>query len=103
MEKDPLSYPLITYAWVVFLALWGGLANFIGKVKRGESRWCNLTELVGELVISGGVGVITFYLCEIGNIPPLMSSVFIAISGHMGTRVIFLLEKKGEKFLKASL
>jgi hypothetical protein len=94
IDKDPLDYSFITYAWVLLLSLWGGLANFIAKAKRGEARWCNVTELVGELFISGGTGVLTFYLCEYYSVPPLLAAVCIAISGHMGTRLLFMLEKK---------
>jgi len=32
-EKDPLSYSLITYAWVFGISLFGGLAGYFRKVK----------------------------------------------------------------------
>ena len=48
-EKDPLSYLTITYAWVIILATWGGVAGYIRRLKCGQLF--SLTELVGELCI----------------------------------------------------
>ena len=99
-EKDPTNFTLITYAWVLFLSTWGGLVSFFRKVKTGETKASNIMELVGELVTSAFAGVITFYLCDAAGIGGLISAVFVGISGHMGTRAIFLLERAVEKRLK---
>ena len=89
VERTPFSYGWLTYVWVVMWAALGGVVSFHRKVKAGTTRWCNIAELIGELATSAFVGVMTFWLCEWGNIPPLLSAVFIAISGHMGSRAIF--------------
>ena len=94
LDKNPLTdYNYITYAWVIWLAVWGGIVNFWHKLKTGKARAFNVTEFIGEIVTSGFVGVLTFWLCEAGGISPLMTAVFVAISGHMGARAIFLFEK----------
>lgn len=98
--KDPFRYPWITYLWVMVWAIAGGIVNFIGKVKAGISRSFNVAELLGEMFISGVVGVITFWLCEYANVPPLLSAVFIAISGHMGSRVLFKFERVIERYVE---
>lgn len=36
IEKDPSSYSLITYAWVMLLSVWGGVVNFIRRVRTGQ-------------------------------------------------------------------
>jgi len=91
IEKDPLTYATVTYAWVVLLSIWGGVAGYIRRFKR-DQRF-SLVELIGELCISAFVGVLTFFLCEAANIPPVMSAAFVGISGHMGSRAIFLIEQ----------
>lgn len=91
-QHDPASYSLLTYAWVVGLSVWGGVANFCHKLRQGHSRPFNLAELFGELVISGFAGVIAFYLCEAAHIRPIMSAAAVGISGHMGSRAIFMIE-----------
>lgn len=62
-EKDPGNYSIITYAWVVVLSMWGGTVGFLNKYKEGVVRPFNFTELMGELVTSGFIGLITFWLC----------------------------------------
>lgn len=92
-EKDPASYSLITYGWVLALSILGGAASFFGKVKAGAARWFNIAELIGETFISAFAGVCTFYLCEWSGFNPLLTAVLVAIAGHMGTRAIFVLER----------
>lgn len=99
IEKDPLSYTYITYLWVIFLASWGGAASYIRRYRMGGKVF-SLPELVGELCISGFVGVMTFYLCEASEINQIASAALIGITGHMGSRAIFLLEKIVSKRLK---
>lgn len=96
--KDPTSYSWISYGWVLVLAMWGGAVSYIQKVRSGKIHKWSFTELVGELVTSGLIGVLTFWLCEFGNLPPLLTAAFVGISGHMGARGIFLLEQKLERW-----
>jgi hypothetical protein len=100
-DKDPSSYSLITYFWVIALAAWGGAVSFINKVKSGDSRAFNITEFIGEIVTSGFVGVLTFWLCEAAGFNPLITAALVGITGHMGSRALFQLEKwASNKFLK---
>jgi hypothetical protein len=99
--KDPLMYSLLTYGWVIALSSWGGVVSYVQKVKSGATKRFSLTEFVGELCTSGFVGVMTFYLCESAGITGISSAVLIGISGHMGSRAIFLIERfLQKKFLK---
>lgn len=96
-EKDPSNYPLLTYLWVVGLATLGGAVNFLRKVRAGAARAFNITEFVGELMTSGFAGLLTFWLCEWGGIDKMLSAVLIGISGHMGSRAIFRIERWAEE------
>jgi hypothetical protein len=100
IDKDPLGYSVVTYAWVVSLAIWGGVVHFIQRLKRGEAKAHNIVELVGEVVISAFVGIITFYLCELSAFPQILTAALVAVSGHMGTRSLFFFEKALEKIIK---
>lgn len=92
-EKDPASYSLLTYAWVIGLSISGGIVSFFRKVKEGETKLFNITELLGEIFTSGFTGVLTFWLCEAADISPLVSAALVGISGHMGSRVILQIER----------
>lgn len=95
-EKDPMTYGLITYAWVSLLAAWGGAVNFIRNVRSGHARPFNFMELIGELMTSAFAGVITFWLCQAAELNGLITAAMIGISGHMGSRAIFHFEQWAE-------
>jgi len=90
--KDPTSYSLITYTWVFLLAILGGVVNFVRKLQSGHARAFNIIEFIGEIVTSAFAGVITFWLCENAGMSPLMTAAFVGVSGHMGSRAIFMAE-----------
>lgn len=92
LEKDPTSYSFLTYAWVFALAILGGVVSFMRKVQAGHTKVFNLVEFFGEIVTSAFAGVIAFWLCENASFSPLITASIVGISGHMGSRAIFLLE-----------
>jgi hypothetical protein len=92
LEKDPTSYSFLTYGWVFALAIAGGIVSFYRKLQKGSVRVFNLIEFFGELVTSAFAGVITFWLCENAGLSPLVTAALVGISGHMGSRAIFMVE-----------
>lgn len=92
IDKDPTSYSLLTYAWVFLLAMLGGVVNFVRKLQQGHVRAFNFVEFIGEIVTSAFAGVITFWLCENAHMSPLLTAAFVGVSGHMGSRAIFMVE-----------
>ena len=91
--KDPFSYGWAAYAWVIAWASAGGIVSFRQKLKRGDVRAFNIAEFVGEIFTSAFVGVLAFWICEYSDVPKILQAVVISISGHMGTRAIFLFEQ----------
>lgn len=91
--KTPESYPFFTYLWVIGISIAGGIVSFIRQLRNGTRKPHNLMELVGEVFTSAFVGVVTFWFCEASNISPLWTAVMVAVSGHMGTRAIYIGEK----------
>ncbi len=80
------------FAWMIGLSFWGGVASYVRKIKEGHIRF-SFAELVGELFISGFVGVLTFLLCQSAQFNSLLTAAMVGISGHMGSRAIFIIEK----------
>lgn len=91
-EKSPESYSILTYAWVFGLSMLGGAVNFMRKLQSGYSKAFNIVEFFGELVTSAFAGVLTFWLCENAQMSPLVTAALVGISGHMGSRCIYLME-----------
>lgn len=91
--KDPTSFGLITYVWVIVLAAWGGVVRFIRKVKSGEmSSKQAFKAIVGEILTSAFAGVLTFYLAEASGVSQLWTAVLVGVAGHMGGRSIEYIE-----------
>lgn len=98
--EGPFDLALMaTYSWVVGIAGIGGLASFHGKVRRGEARWVNISEVLGELVTSSLAGLLTYWLCRATPINEFVAAAMIGVSGHMGSRAMFMLEKALERWL----
>jgi CHASE2 domain-containing sensor protein len=93
LPKDPFSYPAVAYLWVIVWSAAGGIVSFRQKMLRGDARAFNMVEFIGEVTTSSFVGVISFWLCEYSEVPKLLEAVIIAVSGHMGTRAIFIFER----------
>jgi len=79
--------------WFVILAMLGGTANYTSKIKERGVTF-SITEWLGELVISGFAGLMTYYICISLNVGTAMTAAACGICGHMGGRAIFLIEKK---------
>lgn len=86
-DKDPFGEPLSTYAWVIGLAILGGLVKYLNYTDRFRF-WI----LVRDLITAGFCGLLTFWMCEWMTIGGPLSAVLIATSGLMGTRLLRELE-----------
>ena len=97
--RSPFDYGVLTYLWVLCLSAFGGIVNFSKKLRDARTTPFRLTEFVGELATSTFAGLLTFWLCESAGVDRLIAACCIAISGHMGSRAVF----KIEKFLEAKM
>lgn len=79
------------WVWFVILAIWGGTANYISRVRK-EGMKFSTVELIGEWSISGFAGVITALLCMEMQLSMFTTYALVGISGHAGGRAIFVLE-----------
>ncbi len=100
MDKGPFDSSLWTYLWVGIISVWGGIVSFVGKLNSGQARVFNITELIGEVVTSGFAGLLTYLMCEASGVSPYITAVLVGISGHMGSRALFLIELWAERKFK---
>jgi len=97
--KDPMSYPLSQYGFILLVSLLGGLVGWFTKVRKGEVNGSDFRMLVGELTTSAMAGLLTFWLCEWASVSPLLTATFAGGSGHMGVKGIVLLEGLYERWV----
>lgn len=88
--------------WMVAVAALGGVANFYQKVKMGKSRAFNIRELLWEVLVSAFVGLVTFWICKGYGVNEWLTAAAVAITGHMGSRAIFIAEQWIETKLKSN-
>jgi hypothetical protein len=79
------------------VAMIGGALSFYRKWKEGKVRAFNITEFVGEIVVSGVCGVVGYWVLKGFDVNPYLTAAGVAIIGHMGTRAIFIAEQFIEK------
>lgn len=97
MTEDPFSAKnLIASAYMAIVAGGGGLLSYYQKVKKGEARPFNVPEILGEVIISAAVGILTFWICKGLEVNEWLTAAGVAITGHMGARAIFIAEKSLE-------
>ena len=65
----------------------------IRKIKDGELPGFTFIELLYDIIVSGFVGVLTFFLCQYAGIDSMLSAVLIGISSHMGARALAPFER----------
>lgn len=90
--KDPLSYSLKTYGFMLAVSILGGLVGWYAKLKRGDVVAWNVSQLIGEISTSAFAGLLTFWLCEWMNIPQILTAALVGVSGHLGTKAIAIFE-----------
>jgi hypothetical protein len=94
VARDPLSYHWLTYLWVAFVAVWGGLVRLLREIRNGTDK--SPGQLViyfcAELATSGFVGVMTFYGCELAGFQPLNTAILTGTAGYMGGRALTVFE-----------
>lgn len=97
--KDPTNWTLGTWFLALGMAFGGGFVNWYAKVKAGHTRAFNMIELIGEIFISGFVGLLVFMALDAWEQPIGLCAAAAGVSGHMATRLLFALERAIERQL----
>lgn len=80
------------YIGLLAMGAIGGFVHYIGQVTKKRKKF-RIMELIGETVVACFAGFLVALLCESqGWNGPLMIAA-VAIAGHMGNRIIDLLEQ----------
>jgi hypothetical protein len=82
----------VGYLWLILLAIWGGTANYLSRVQRGQVEAFSFVELVGEWAVSGFAGVLTALICQEMALSWHMTAFFTGVAGHLGGRALYMAE-----------
>jgi len=84
-EKDPLSYSVLTYAWVILISASGVFTHFLEQ-NRESLTMDKLKYLLIDLTIAPFTGVMTFYVCESVELSQIKTAAVIGLVSHLGSR-----------------
>lgn len=101
-EKDPTTWAAVTWTLAIVMAVGGGAVNWYQRVKKGHIKVFNFVELIGECFLSGFVGLAVFMLLAGLEYPQGVCAGAAGICGHMGTRLLFAVERLIEARLEAA-
>lgn len=80
-----------TFLWIFALSTLGSVVAYI-KRKRENKEPFSLKHLMGDILISFFLGVITYFLCKGANLSEFWTAGFVGIVAHLGTRVLILFD-----------
>lgn len=80
-----------TFLWVFLISLLGAITAYIKK-KRESGQKFNFLHLVGDILISFFLGVITYFICKGANINDFWTAGFVGLVSHLGTRALVLFD-----------
>jgi hypothetical protein len=94
--KDPAHWETSTWALAFIMACSGGVVTWITKVRDPDYKTSitSIVELFGEIFISGFTGIAVFMALAAYDVAPGLCAAASGISGHMATRLLYLIEKK---------
>jgi hypothetical protein len=88
-----LSKNILTILWISALSTLGATAGYIKKIKSGTIERFRISELVGEIVISFFLGVVTYFLCKGSGINEFLTVGFVCVVSHLGTKGLTMIEQ----------
>lgn len=82
----------VTFVTIVVLAVWGGLINYLSRV-RSAMKTFSWGELLLEISISAFAGLLIGLMAFSFEVNTYMCMALAGISGHAGGRTVFFLDK----------
>ncbi|MCL2829440.1 MAG: phage holin family protein [Betaproteobacteria bacterium] len=99
--KDPREWTLGAWLLALLPSASAGIVNWLGHYVTGDKRHFSFLYFCIEVFTSGFVGVTMFMAFAAHDQPPAMCAAVAGVSGHMGTRLLLLLELALENKIKA--
>jgi len=94
-EKDPENVSwlvqTIPFIFAISLSCLGGVVNYLNRIDKAGVAF-SIVRFFVEIITSGFVGIISFMLCDAAGFGWSYTAAIVAISGHMGTRALFIFE-----------
>lgn len=93
------SAPVLGWAWLMLMAIWGGTVRYLRDIKRKSRRFIWRDALL-EWIISAFSGIVTAYVCMWMDMPFAFTAAAAGISGHLGGAAIDVWESRFRSIAK---
>jgi hypothetical protein len=97
---------ILPFCLAVGLSCIGGIVNYLHRIDRSGIAF-SIIRLIIEVITSGFVGIVAFLVCDAAGLGWAATGAVTAISGHMGTRALFIVENAASsalnQFIKRSI
>ena len=87
-----LSKNILTILWISALSTLGATVGYIKKIKAGTVERFRVSELIGEIVVSFFLAIITYFLCIGSGISEILTVGIVGVVSHLGTKGLTILE-----------
>ncbi|WP_418186721.1 phage holin family protein [Aliarcobacter lanthieri] len=91
MDNFNNSNHLFTYLWILAFSILGAITAYI-KRKRDNGEKFSFWYILGDVLISFFLGVITYFLCKGAGINDFLTAGFVGCVSHLGTRALILFD-----------
>lgn len=95
------DFNLLTALIILLVSAWGGLVQYLIKMKSSVNKHFDLVDLISDIVISMFSGIIVGCIAYSLNISPLATMALAGMAGHSGCKTVYFLGRIYEKKLKA--
>lgn len=87
-----LTKNLLTILWISALSTLGATVGYMKKIKSGAVERFRISELVGEIVISFFLAIVTYFLCKGSGLDEYLTVGLVGVVSHLGTKGLSMLE-----------
>lgn len=92
-DPDPQNMPFREVAWVMGLALLGGLASFANRVRNGTLEHSWFTEIIADSLYSLAAGFSIYFLSASWGLSAYDAAAMAILAGHFATRWLQLTQR----------
>lgn len=93
------NIPFLGWFWILFLSIWGSLANYIIGIKEGRHVF-SWRDLFLDFIVSSFSGILVAYVCVGLGLSEWFVYAASGMAGHQGSRGLRVVWSITEKRLK---
>lgn len=87
-SHDPRSMPWRELAWVVAMAMLGGISSFANRVRNGQLEHHWAAEIIADSLYALAAGFMIYFMCISWGGTEYDAAALAILAGHFGARTL---------------